>query len=318
MSAHTLNNIESFIGLQEAFKKMNNEGTNKLALALGKRKEIQKHLDLLVSSVHVALDEILRLQDENNLEMAELASVIERETSSTSEAKEGLRNDSKESFLYGLKSLAENFSPDDTAESFEEKCKKFFALGEEKLKAATIEALKYEEHKQLRLAVNLLDENCHSVPTCAWLQDGFRLLTASGGDGLSDLGSDEIRKKLSLLSHLVFSLLSQNQERGSSSSHTTSSRPSIVNPSPANVGSLSTLSSSRAQPIPKLYVLNASSFLLGQSIFILRIFQNKALISKVHIHPTFTSPTGPHFLPFVMELGNFCFKSQFSVEIYPR
>ena len=319
MTLHTMKNIEAFIGLQEEFKKMNHEGTDKLAMALEKRKEIKKHLDMLVSSVTVTLDEIHGLQDQNNLEMAELASMIEKGMSKASANQTDSLNDSKESFLFDLKSFAENFSPEDTAQTLKLKVKKSLAYGDDKLTAATSEALKLEQHKKLRLTVNLMDENNQLVPSCPWLQDGFRLLNANGKDGLGALGR-EARRKLLLLSHLVFSL-TQKQKQGSSSQTTTT--PSVGDTCPASdcVNTKEPLnrslqsfvpnssSSTSEQNVPRPINLTKSCFTLGQSTFVLRILKSQVLIGEVSIIPSATSSCGPSFVSFVEELGNFCFKS---------
>ena len=348
MTLHTMKNIEAFIGLQEEFKKMNEEGTDKLAMALEKRKEIKKHLDMLVTSVNVTLDEIHGLQDQNNLEMAELAASIAKELpKAAASATDDPGKDLKELFLFDLKSLGENFSYEDTTETLKLKVGKSLASGEEKLSAATSEALKFKEHKKLKIMINLLDENDQMVPTCSWLQDGFRLLYADGKDGLGCM-SREGRKKLSLLSYLVYSIIQKQKQE-----LTSQTTPRVVNssltPVPVNLMDQATKESSleatntdvarnssragvysceslyrnhssSSQPLPtspvsllaapvsRSYSFNESSFNFGQSVFILRVFNNLVPFGEIHIRPT-TIFQGPHFVPFVKELGNFCFKS---------
>jgi hypothetical protein len=53
------------------------EQTKKLTAVLKKRKEVQEQLDAIVKSVTAVGDQVKKLQEENNIEMAELISLIE-------------------------------------------------------------------------------------------------------------------------------------------------------------------------------------------------------------------------------------------------
>jgi hypothetical protein len=53
------------------------EQTKKLTAVLKKRKEVQEQLDAIVKSITAVGDQVKKLQEENNIELAELMSLIE-------------------------------------------------------------------------------------------------------------------------------------------------------------------------------------------------------------------------------------------------
>ena len=333
MTTGTVKNLEAFLSLKEELQAIKNVGTDKLAMAIQKRKEIQEHLDLLIKLLTASMDEIQEFQDENNLVMTEMISSLEGNAHGLhcSPVTEEDEKDSKDFFLSELLSIVDDSNVDDTAETLKEKLKKSVELCEQNLREAESTASEYELSKKMRIKVNIFDEEDRQIPTCSWFDDGFRLVKKDGSDGLSNTGAP-IRQDLMLISHVVFSLLrrkkvnlkfEQQQQANSTSDQSdvpVSSIPDsasiktieasafanmFLNPSSCLPTAPSTSGVVQQQPskLPPLQLPGPTTFLLGQSIFVIRLAQRGITKGEIHIQPVTT------FHPdFMVMLGNFCFK----------
>lgn len=329
MTDDTVKNLEAFLSLKEELQTMKNTGTDKLAMAIQKRKEIQEHLDFLIKSLTATMEEIQEFQDENNLIMTEMVSTLEGNVLMPGPAEAG--NETKDFFLSELLSIVGDSKQDDTAETLKVKLNKSAELCEQNLLKATASASEYELCKKMRITVNLYDEEDRRIPTCSWFDDGFRLLKKNGSDGLNNAGA-LVRQDLILLSHVVFSLLRKKKvnlksEQDASSSGQQSNLPVPSIPDSATIGktlgtklpSLFSNSPTSNLPLPSTSSITnvvetqhpkvplpvaVTSFALGHSIFIMRLAQRGITKGEIHIQPVTT------FHPdFMTSLGNFCFQS---------
>lgn len=328
VTASTMKNLEAFLSLKEELESLKTKGADKLALAIQKRKEIEEHLNLLIKSVTATLEGIQDLQDENNLLMTELVSMLEGSTLSAGSSSE----DSKDFFLSELSSIIGDANPNDTVETLKLKLNKSTELCEQSIRVASAAASNYERCKKMRITVNLFDEENRRLPTCPFFEDGFRLMNTNGADSLANVGQP-VRQDLLLLSHVVFSLLrkqnvdlrhaqqgdcsegatalSTKKDKSKISASPLSNSKSMLSlldplsdvlPSTSHHQDNSIESSTRsfvALPMPL-----RKEFVLGQSIFIFRLSQSGVLKSEIHVQ------TAAKFYPeFMKKLGKFCHKS---------
>ena len=299
MTASTVRNMEVFLSLKEELQTMKNKGQDKLAVAIQKRKEIEEHLNLLITTVKATMEEIQDLQDENNLLMTELVSMLDSNSKEdTEETKD---------FLSELNSIVCNSSPDDSIETLKLKLKKSTDLCETNLQVATATASHYERCKKIRISVHLFDEEDRPMPTCNWLEDGFRLMNKDGTDGLPNT-EQNVRQDLMLISHTVFSLLKKKnvglgQQVGGATAlkskvvslQLAKSLPSLLD---ADVALPSTSLLPARVPTPL-----GTDFVLGESIFIFRLAHSSVPTAEMHIRPV------TNFYPeFINKLGRFCYK----------
>ena len=270
---------------------MRDTGTNKLALAIEKHKEVEEHLDLVIKSIRCAEEEATKCQDENNLCLAGLISLLETNARLGSKSF-SIDNETppseKDFVLSELVSLMEGFTSNDTAEMLTKKMTESIELYEQKLVAATAVASKFELRQKTKIQVHLSDERYRPIPTCSWLEEGFRFKSLD-----PSLNEPQIKQDSLLLSHSVFSALEHQKiplSVQSQKTSTASALPSCDIPT---------------TPMPPT-VSGKIKFALGNlsAKFILRLFQSGRLKGEIHIRPA------PTFHPeFVQKLGDFCYKS---------
>jgi hypothetical protein len=288
MTADTIKNLESLLKLKEELLKMKDIGTNKLAMAIQERRKVQEQLALIKKSVQSSEEEVQKLQDDNNLRLAEWISILEG-----SGSKDGAQDGQpkKELFFSEMMSLVDGSTEEDTTETLKEKMEKLIELYERNYCEATAIASEYELRKKLKIAVHLLDENDRRIPTVPWLEEGFRLQPLC-----PVLKGSQVRQNSLLLSHAVFSLLQNNvcnREEPTSAMVETDGKgekPTPVVQLPPSIPLTST----------KKFVLNASSF------FILRMYQSGTLIGKIFIRPVHMF----EHCDFTRQLGEICFQTQ--------
>ena len=78
MTANAIKNMEALFNLKEELLKMKDTGTNQLAMAIQERRKVQEQLALIMKSVQCSIEEVQKLQDENNLRLTEWISILER------------------------------------------------------------------------------------------------------------------------------------------------------------------------------------------------------------------------------------------------
>ena len=280
-------NVEDLVRLKEDLLKLRDTGTNKLALAIEKRKKVEEHLDLVIKSIRVAEEGAKNCQDENNLCLAELISILEINASLGSNSmfrfdKDRLPSE-KDFILSELMSLMEGSTPDDTAETLTKKMTESIELYDRKLDEATAVASKLELRQKIKIQVHLSDDRYRPIPTCGWLEEGFRFQPLD-----PFLNEPQIKQDSMLISHAVFSALERQNIPLKMKTSTASALPPTT-------------------PVPHPTVsIRSSKFTLGNlsSKFILRLFRSSRLKGEIHIRPA------PTFHPeFVQKLGDFCYKS---------
>ena len=217
-----------------------------MALAIQKRKQVQEQLSLIMKSIKVAEDEVKILQDENNLRLTEMITILERN-----------------------KSTSKLFPEDDTPEIIKQKMARSAQLYEQMLKEATDVAAEYDLRQKIKISVSLHNEHQQPIPTCQWLEKGF-----SFDPVISSVASmgPLFRRDLLLISHAVFSFLRwQNINL-----------KSVQQQQPTSHASNSSTNTNR----PARSLSPASKFVLDQSsIFILKLFQSGTPKGEIHIRP---------------------------------
>jgi hypothetical protein len=324
LTADTIKNMEAFISLKEDLQTMKNEGANKLAMAIHKRQEIKEHLDFLTKSFKSTMEEIDELQDENNLILTQLVSTLEGNGPKSLPATGDTKQEIEDFFLSGLESLMnDSLSPDDTADALKVKLNKSIEMFEEQFQEATAKVSEYEFQNNTKIKIILLDEMDQPIPTFPLLEGGFCLAKKKKLNA-------SVRQDLNLLSHLVFSLLRKQKISTKAEACAVPSASQGTDPvvfaksaldntksgvnkalsffldsesfafpfdSPLTSGPSGELNS--AIPLPL-----SNKFILGQSIFIFRLFQSGVLKGEIHIQPVIT------FHPdFMNILGINCFKT---------
>ncbi|XP_046640762.1 uncharacterized protein LOC124326142 isoform X2 [Daphnia pulicaria] len=281
-------NIEDLVKLKEELLKMRDAGTNKLALAIQKRKEIEEHLELVIKSIRAAEEEAIKCHDENNFGLAELISILETNARLGSNTftldKETNISSEKDFVLLELLSLVEGSTSEDTAEVLTKKMTESIELYERKLTDATAVASKFELRQKTKVQVHLSDERHRPIQTCAWLEEGFRFQPLD-----SSLSDAQVKQDSLLIYHAVFSALERQKIPLKNVQKSTAS---ALLPTPT---------------APVLPTVSAKcKFIPGNlsAKFILRLFQSGRLKGEIHIRPV------PTFHPdFVQKLGDFCYKS---------
>lgn len=281
-------NIEDLVKLKEELLKMRDAGTNKLALAIQKRKQVEEHLKLVIKSIRAAEEGAIKCHDENNFGLAELISILETNARLGSNTftldKETNISSEKYFVLLELLSLVEGSTSEDTAEVLTKKMTESIELYERKLTEATAVASKFELRQKTKVQVHLSDERHRPIQTCAWLEEGFRFQPLD-----SSLSDAQVKQDSLLIYHAVFSALERQKIPLKSVQKSTAS---ALLPTPT---------------APVLPTVSAKcKFVPGNlsAKFILRLFQSGRLKGEIHIRPA------PTFHPdFVQKLGDFCYKS---------
>ncbi len=308
MTADSIRNLEGLLKSKEELIKMKETGLKKLTLAIEERKQIQEQLALILKSIRHSEEEIMKLQDENNVQMIEMVSLLERSGSNAGGAQDVPAK--KEMFFSQLMSIVEGSTAEDTVDTLKQKMQKSIEMYEQKLSEASAIASEYEYRKKVKIAVHLFDENDMRIPTVPWLEEGFRFQPLSPALKGSRLKGSQIQQDSLSVSHVVFSLLQRQKiqlkvQQG----------PAVPSPPPISVvanvekkkenkGALK--SSATSSSLPSVISTNTDNFILGQSsTFIVRFNQFGTLKGEIYIRPAlnFEHPE------FITKLGEFCFKS---------
>ena len=281
-------NIDALLKLKDELLTMRDSGFNKLALAIQKRKEVHEQVDLALKSLRAAQEKVTKFQDENNLCLVEMISILEANAGSSSTK---TNPSGKDLILSELMSLVEGSTSNDTPETLKQKMSKSVEIYGQKLEEAT--AIAARTNSKAKIRVHLSDENGIPIPTCSEQENGSQPI-AQALDGPQTL-QDSI-----LLSHTVIASLKRKSNL-------------VKTQQPAASASAATI-------VPPSAPLNNDPFFVGNlpSKFIVRLFETFDTVTglnrernslgvpkgEIHIRPV------PTFHPeFVKELGNFCYKS---------
>jgi hypothetical protein len=292
MTADIIRNLEALLKLKEELIKMKDVGTNHLTMAIEERQKVHEQLALVMKAIQSSENEIKKLQDENSFHIAQMVSVLERNKLKTDVDSQD--DQKKELYFSELMSLVEGSTADDTADTLKQKMTQLVEEYEQKFNEATALVSEYELCNKMKISVHLFDENDRPIPTCSWLEKGFRYQPITPALKVPQNHQDSV-----LLSHVIFSALKRQkiplkcvqQPTNASTSSTTIPLPPYVSASTSNKFVLSSDSSST-------------------SIFILRLFQSGCPKGEIHIRPTLSFHFSHFTFAFLQKLGEFCFKSQ--------
>ena len=292
MTADAIRNLDALLNLKEELLKMKDRKTDNLTKAIEKRMQVQEKLSVVMASIKAAENNVKRLQEENNVCLAEIISILEQINNPTIQA-DGLKTEDnmKDLFLTDLMDLVDESSPDDdTAEILRLKMVKSVELSEQKLNEAMVLASEYDFQETMKIVIQLFDGEDRPITTGKWLEiNGFRFQPVS-----PSLMSSQIWQELVLISHVITSFLRRQHVKLVSTQTATSNTASLVTAATEDTA-ISLQSSSQAlvrSPVP------------SKNIFVLTLFQSNIQIGEVHIQPL------PTFHPeFVQKLGNFCNKN---------
>ena len=277
--------------MKEELLKMKDEKTDKLNKAVQKRIQVQEKLSVIMKSIKVAEERVKELQDENNLRLTEILSILQMNNSPNVNAasEPNQLDEQKDLFLSELMELVDDSSPDDTTETLRVKMAQSVELCNKTLDEATTLASEFHYQEKLKITVQIYDHKNQPIKTCKWLESGFRFQPVS-----PPLMSFRIRQELILINYAIASFL-----RGQNVS-LKSQQPALE-----TTASITPMEDSTAL-LPQLPILPKNKFVLGQSsVFILRLFRSNKPIGELHILPA------PTFHPeFVQKLGEFCHKTQ--------
>ena len=294
MSTVSLKNFESLLTLRHDLHQKIEEGQTKLAEAIEKRREVQDYLSQVSKALKLFSSEVDGLEEENNLLLTELVSLLEGPT------------DENEPCLSELVTLLEDCSGDDTIESLREKLSsEYRPKYEDKLTLTNARAAELEEQKKTKILVSLLDEANNPF----LVMEGFKTDWPVNESMTSD------QRNLLLLSHVIFSINNKHSLKGQAenkhirSSVTSSSTQQFQTLSSAKTRTYSNSSSSSKSSVNQVTQQKPQATGSQQNIpqrrtqnFTFYIFKSKQPFGQLCIEPVASSPC----LDFIWRLTNWC------------
>jgi hypothetical protein len=200
MTPDTIRNLEGLLKSKEELMKMKKTGMEKLTVAIEERKIVKKQLALILKSIRHSEEEIMKLQDENNSQMIEMVSVLERSRSKAVGVKDVPAK--KELFFSQLMSIVEGSTVEDTVDTLKQKMQKSIELYDQKRRESMALSSEYKFRKKVKIGVLFFDENDSRIPTVPFLENGLRSQSLSPSVTGSEIQQDSL-----LVSHAVFTLL---------------------------------------------------------------------------------------------------------------
>jgi hypothetical protein len=307
MTANTIQNLESLLKLRDELKKMRDQGQTKLALAIEKRKEVQKHLHQISQCLNLVLHEVTQQEEKNNILLVEMISLLEASSLRLHPPlnPEISGGQDQDPLLSELISLVDGSNPEDSFSTLKEKMKNSLQSCEGKLADAVAAAKTIQNQKKSRISVWLTDPHNQEIPTWDLLENGFNTFWPN------ETSLTPTKRDFLLLSHIVFSI----QKRGvkhnkQTTSDVTANPPSDLKPSVAK---------KLEETSPSVMTTNPSS-MIGLNCPIEKFDLNKStLIITVRRHGTWKGSThiklsSSSNSQFIQKLGKICFRSpkQFS------
>jgi hypothetical protein len=321
MTADTIRNLEGLLKSKEELMKMKETGMEKLTMAIEERKKVHEQLAVILKSIQYSEEEIKKLQDENNIQMIQMVSLLEKNGSTAGGAQDVPAK--KELFFSQLMSIVEDSTTEDNVDTLKRKMEKSIELYDEKQCESMAISSDYQFRKKVKIAIHLFDENDWRIPTVPWLENGFRFQPLSP----SLTAGSEIHQDSLLVSHAVFSLLKHQKielkrEEPASPNRLTlePAAASAIMEEPQTVvlsqkkRKKSAKKEKSQQPIQSLVqslpftVRPMNKFVLDNlSIFKFRLFHLGKLEGEIVIRPELSNFKNCDFL---QKLGQFCFKTQ--------
>ncbi len=270
---------------------------NKLAMAIQKRKEVQKQMAHIIEAIHVAAEEAKQFQEKNDFSLAEMVTVLEKNRSAVSSTNPATAPQSvqrRNLVLSELMSLVEGSTSSDSVDTLKQKMKKSAEIYKQKLDEATAVASEYEFRQKMKVQVFLSDENDRPIPTCSWLEEGY-FYQPGLSRSLDGLKHDNL---LLLTHHFLFTLVQRLKIPLKNVQQSTSDISNVL------TDKKHPKTSEFLTSTPPLASSSDSFYLSRSRKFILKFEQSGTLKGEIHIRPA------PTFHPqFVKELADFCYKS---------
>ena len=310
MTADSIRNLEGLLKSKEELMKVKDTGMKKLTMAIEERKQIQEQLALILKSIRHSEEEIMKLQDENNIQMIQMVSLLEKSGSTAGGAQDVPAK--KELFFSQLMSIVEGSTVEDNVDTLKRKMEKSIELYDEKQCESIAINSEYKLRKKIKIAVHLFDENDRRIQTVPFLENGFRFQPLS-----PSLSGSEIQQDSILVSHAVFSLLKHQKielkREEPAAASAIMEEPQTVVPSQkkrkksAKKEKSQQPNQSLVQSLP-FTVRPMNKFVLDNlSVFKFRIFHKGKLEGEIFIRPEVSNFKNCDFL---QKLGQFCFKTQ--------
>ena len=207
MSSVSLKNFEALLTLRNDLRKKLEEGQNKLAEAIEKRREVQGYLSQVSKALKLFTTEVDCLEEENNLLLVELISLLEAGTNQDATG------------LSQLVPLFDDCNSQDPLKTLREKLNlKYRPQYEDKLILAANRSAELEKQKNTKITVSLLEET--NISLLDSLKEGFTT------DWPLDTPLTSAQRDLLLLSHIIFTI--NNSNRGTHQQVEIKKAPSTV------------------------------------------------------------------------------------------
>ena len=111
LSASSMASFEALLSMRESFSKMKEPSKTKIEESIQKEKVVQSYIDKLLKSLKSFEADVKKMEEESNLRLIELNSLLSNPDFST-----GSKEEENEAFLSQLSSLAGSSRPEETIE----------------------------------------------------------------------------------------------------------------------------------------------------------------------------------------------------------
>ena len=154
---------DATLKLEGDMLKMKEEKTEKLTKAVENRRKVQGKLSIFMKSIKAAEEGVKQLQDQNNLCLAKMLSILERDTNKISRRSQSQQDG--QNFLSELMELVDDSSPADTVETLRLKMTKSVEWCDKKLSESMALASQSEFQKTTKIVIQLCDEKDRPIPS---------------------------------------------------------------------------------------------------------------------------------------------------------
>ena len=316
MSTVSLKNFEALLTLRNDLRKKVEEGQNKLAEAIEKRRKVQDYLSQVSKALKLFTSEVDCLEEENNILLTELISLLEGHKTPTQDTA------GNEPCLSELVSLFDDCSSQDTIESLREKLDcKYRPQYEDKLTLTDKRFQELEKQKKAKISVKLLDETNNPFFLLDNLKEGFTI------NWPVDASLTTSQREMLLLSHIIFTINNKSASAAPVASvqiqqsfseaegpvpwryvHPARQKPTaageVMHPPSLAKTRTSSMSSNSSQTSSENKASTSSRYVSpsAPSKFIFYIFNSKKPFGQINIEP---SASASNF-PFTKILSDWC------------
>jgi len=196
--------FEALLSMRESFSKMKEPIKTKIEESIQKEKEVQSYIDKLLKSLKCFEADVKKMEEESNLRLIELNSLLTSPNFST-----GSKEEENEAFLSQLSSITSSSQPKETIEMLKKKMEESFKEMETKLSSSSAEISEiFNLVHTTRITVQIfkdseLDSSSTSLPCSELFEKGF---VSKWKDWSPTKKIPPGRRDIFLLSHLIFSV----------------------------------------------------------------------------------------------------------------